>query len=91
MYAGDSARTRAEISKFSRKDADAWESYNKTLNAICDFWDKRIEMLPYNYIQKPTLKDKYLFLKSLIMRGIHPFDLSKFVTSSVENVLNKWF
>ena len=91
MYGGDIAKTKKEIAKFSKADAEKWEEYNQFLNAVCDFWDKRIESIPYNFIENPTLKDRFLFVKSLILRGVKPFDLSNFVTSSVENVLNKWF
>lgn len=76
-------KTKREIAKWSEHDAAKWEEYNVFLNAVCDFWDKRIEHLPYNFIENPSWKDRFLFAKSMILKGVKPFDLSNFVTSSV--------
>ena len=91
MYGGNNQKNIKEIAKFSKKDAAKWKEYIKFLDAICDFWDKRIESIPYNFIENPSWKDRFSFAKSLILKGVKPFDLSNFVTSSVENILNKWF
>ena len=83
MYGGDYQKNIKEIAKFSKNDAAKWGEYVKFLDAVCDFWDKRIESIPYNFIENPSWKDRLFFAKSLILRGVKPFDLSNFVTSSV--------
>lgn len=61
------------------------------MGGICDFWDKQVDSMPYNYLEKPTLGDRYQFLKNMIPRNLDIFKTTKFITSSVEANLNDWF
>lgn len=91
LFHMDPEKTRAEIEKWSKHDLANWDKYQAFLGGICDFWDKQVDNVPYNYIEKPTLTDKYQFLKNLIPRNLDVFKTSKFITSSVEANLNDWF
>jgi len=87
----DSAKTKAEIGKWSQRDLENWERYETFLGGICEFWDKQIDNMPYNYLQNPGVGDKYRFLKNMIPHNLDIFKTTKFITSSVEATLNDWF
>ena len=91
LFHNDAKLTKEEIGKWSKHDMEIWDRYQAFLNAICDFWDKQVDTMPYNYIENPTLKDKLQFLKNIIPKGLNVFETSKFITSSVEATLNDWF
>lgn len=87
----DPEKTRQEIGKWSQHDLANWDNYQRFLQGICDFWDKQVDNLPFNYIENPKFRDKFNFLMSIIPRNLNVFETAKFITSSVESSLNDWF
>lgn len=91
LFYNDQQRTIEEIAKFSRKDAEAYPKYNSFLNTFCDFWEKNLDHIPYNYLQNPSLLDKIGFLERSFQPGLDYFEFGKFITSSVKEMLDSWF
>jgi phytoene dehydrogenase-like protein len=91
LFHQDSQKTRAEIAKFSQKDAEQWGNYEEYLSRFCQFWDRNLEHLPYNYLSNPSLADKINFLQRAYQPGLDYFEFGKFVTSSVREMLDNWF
>ena len=91
LFHMDAEKTRSEIGKWSKHDLNNWDRYQTFLSGICEFWDRQVDSMPYNYIQNPTIGDKYQFLKNMLPRNLDVFKTTKFITSSVEANLNDWF
>lgn len=73
LFYNDAQRTKAEIAKFSQKDAEVWSKYEAYLSGFCDFWDRNLEHLPYNYLNNPSLADKINFLQRAYQPGLDYF------------------
>lgn len=87
----DQKKTVEEIAKFSKKDAEAYPKYEEYLSKFCQFWENNLDNIPINYIEKPTLADKLSFVKRAYSPEIDYFDFGRFLTSSVEEMLDNWF
>ena len=84
LFHKDAAKTVEEIAKFSKKDAKVYQEYEQYLSKFCNFWEKNVDNIPYNYLQKPTFFDKINFLKKSYQKDLDYFDFGKFLTCSVE-------
>jgi len=87
----DQKKTVEEISKFSKKDAEIYPKYEHYLSQFCSFWDKNVDSIPYNSLKSPSIMDKLNFLKNSYQTGIDYFDFGRFLTCSVEEMLDNWF
>lgn len=87
----DQQKTIQEIAKFSQKDAEIYPKYEKYLSQFCSFWDKNIDNIPYNSLHNPSVADKFNLLKNSFQPDIDYFDFGRFLTCSVEEMLDNWF
>jgi phytoene dehydrogenase-like protein len=91
LFHKNTEKTIAEIAKFSKKDAEVWQKYETFLSKYCSFWDKNLDHLPINYVENPKLGDFTQFLKNSFLEDYDYFNFGKFVTCSVEEMLDNWF
>ena len=47
--------------------------------------------IPYNFIKKPSLSDKFNFIRRAYHKDLNYFDFGQFLTSSVDEMLDNWF
>ncbi|PIN07087.1 Phytoene desaturase [Handroanthus impetiginosus] len=94
----------AEISKFSKRDAEAYPRYENLLEAFCKFMDPLLdscppEKLPENSSFNARMKDnvqKSIFWGNLLQRAVamgqkELLDFMDLLLSPASKVLNNWF
>lgn len=92
---------RQQISKFSRKDAAAYEEYEKWLGNICSLIEPFIDQPPVSLKrlkEKRGLLSKFKYIKSYIgnyarIKGLADTyeDIYRLFTESGANLLDEWF
>ncbi|HXU11503.1 MAG TPA: NAD(P)/FAD-dependent oxidoreductase [Candidatus Binatia bacterium] len=93
MLWNDYNKTRAEIRKFSAKDADVYEDYEKALNRLAEFVEPLLMMTPPD----PTssrLHDLWGLLKvARLARGLKKdlYGEIEILTASAKDFLDSWF
>ena len=90
----DPALSRAEISKFSARDAARYGEYEAMLTRVADFVEPTVAVAPPNLV-RPRLRD-FLQLVALgrSFRGLGPAvaaDVVEVLTGSARAVLDRWF
>lgn len=90
----DAAKTRAEIARYSQRDAEAYPQFGRAMARMGKFVKPIIDVVPPD----PTSLDprELLKLKSLgdLVRGLSPDELARFVkmmTMSSADFLDEWF
>ena len=87
----DQKKTVEEIAKFSKRDAEIYPKYEEYLAKFCQFWENNLDDIPINSIPNPSITDKLAFFKRSYSSEIDYFDFGRFLTSSVEEMLDNWF
>jgi len=93
MIWNDYAKTREEIRKFSARDAEAYEEYERTLNRLAEFVEPLLMMTPPD----PTssrLRDLWGLLKTArLARGLKQDLYSEIdlLVGSAKDFLDSWF
>lgn len=93
MIFNDYAKTREQIAKFSKRDAEVFEEYESTLNRLAEF----IEPLMMTTPPDPTsskLSDLWGLLKmAKLARGLkkHLYDEVEILVTSAKDFLDSWF
>jgi phytoene dehydrogenase-like protein len=93
MIWNDAAKTREEIRKFSTRDAEAYEEYERTLNRLAEFVEPLLMMTPPN----PTssrMRDLLGLLRAARLARRLKQDLFKEVeilVGSAKDFLDSWF
>ncbi len=94
IHADDSRRNREQISKFSKRDADAMERWDEWMGKLAGVMGPLLMTVPPKLGSKSPadLRDQAALLWR--MRGLDPRtvgDLTKLMTMSITDLLDDWF
>jgi phytoene dehydrogenase-like protein len=93
MIWNDYAKTRQEISRFSRKDADVYEEYERTLNRLAEFIEPVLLMTPPDPASSRWRDLLALLRLGRLARGLKKDIYSEvsILTQSAQDFLDSWF
>ncbi len=93
MIWNDSRKTREEIGRFSRRDRDAYEEYEKTMNRLAEFIEPLLLMTPPDPISTRLGDLASLFKMARLARGLKKnfYTEVDVMTESAKDFLDGWF
>lgn len=93
MIWNDYAKTRQEIAKFSRRDADVFEEYERTLNRLAEFVEPLLLTTPPNPTSSKIRDLMSLLRMARLARGLKNDLYSEIdiMVSSAKDFLDSWF
>jgi phytoene dehydrogenase-like protein len=93
MIWNDAAKTRAEIAKFSSRDAAAYEEYEQTLNRLAEFVEPLLMMTPPNPTSSRVRDLLGLLRAARLARGLKQdlFGEIEILVGSAKDFLDSWF
>src|SRR5438270_3614364 len=93
MMGADEKLNFEQISKFSKKDADAYPRYNRMLERAADLIEPTLKMTPPNVLH-PGLKDLWSMFglgRSAQKLGIGLSEAIEVLTGAARPILDRWF
>ncbi|MGP6158356.1 MAG: phytoene desaturase family protein, partial [Vulcanimicrobiaceae bacterium] len=90
---GDAAGNLAEISKFSRRDAERYPEYERMLERVASVLEPTLVRVPPN-IERTTLADLVEFLRlGLSLKRLGPAlgEAAEVLTGAARPILDRWF
>ena len=93
MIWNDYAKTRREIAKFSKKDADIYEEYERTLNRLAEFVEPLLLMTPPDPTSSKVRDLMALLRMARLARGLKKDLYSEIdiMVGSAKDFLDSWF
>lgn len=94
IYEDDPARTYEQLSRFSKKDADAWPKWNAWLEGIADVMGPLLTQVPPNIGSHRPADLLDLAKLAWGQRGITSravADITRLLTMSIADLLDDWF
>lgn len=93
MIWNDYAKTRQEIAKFSQRDADVYEEYERTLNRLAEFVEPLLMMTPPDPTSSHWRDLLGLLRAARLARGLKKdlFNEVDILVGSAKDFLDSWF